>query len=85
MTHDDGTLLDLYLCCPCHCTCYDKYTHTHLYVGDDEISCSALHSHEVYLSENKLRLYYDRTRDIPDMARSGIESIRYDEDVPRDV
>ena len=23
VTHDDGTHLDPYLCCPCHCTCYD--------------------------------------------------------------
>ena len=84
-THDDGTPSDPYLCCPCYCTCYDKYTHTHLYAGDDDISCNAPHSHETYLSENKLRLYWDRTRGIPDKARSGIESICYGKDIPNNV
>ena len=84
-THDDGTPSDPYLCCLCHCTSYDKYTHTHLYAGDNAISCKTLHSHDIYLSENKLRLYWDRTRNIPDKARSGIESIRYGEEVPDNV
>ena len=73
------------VCCPCHCTCYDKYTHIHLYTCDDDISCNALHSHEIYLSENKPRLYWDRTHDIPDKARSGIESICYGKDVSDNV
>lgn len=83
--HDDGTSLDPYLCYPHYCTCYDKYTHSHLYAGEDDISCNAPHSHEVYLSESKLRLYWDRTRDLPDKVKSGIESIRFGKDVPKDV
>ena len=83
--HDDSTPLNSHLCCPHHCTCYDKYTHSHQYVGDDDISCNTPHSHEVYLSESKLRLYWDRTHNLPDKAKSGIESIRFGKDVPKDV
>ena len=84
-THADGTPLVMYLSCPGHCTYYDMYTHTHLYAGADEILCNAPHSHEAHLSENKLHLYWDRTRDIPDKAKSGIEAIRFGKDVPKDA
>ena len=32
----------------------------------------SMHSHESHLAENKLRLYWDRVRDLPVKAKKGI-------------
>ena len=41
--------------------------------------------HEVYLSENKLRLCWDRVRDLPSKKKGGIEAIRFGSDVPKKI
>ena len=46
---------------------------------------SHIPSHECYLAENKLHLYWDRMKDLPDKVKGGIEVIRYGENVPHDV
>ena len=45
----------------------------------------SMHSHESHLAENKLRLYWDRVRDLPVKAKKGIEGIRYSPDTPEKV
>ena len=40
---------------------------------------------EAFLSELKLRLYWDRVRDLPEKVKGGIEAIRYSEDAPQNV
>ena len=46
---------------------------------------SGLIDQEIFLSENKLRLYWDRISDLPDKVKGGIEVIRYQPDTPSDV
>jgi hypothetical protein len=41
--------------------------------------------HEIYLSEKKLRLYWDCIRDLPEKEKGGIEVIRYHPDTTPDV
>jgi hypothetical protein len=41
--------------------------------------------HEINLSEKKLRLYWDRIRDLPEKEKGGIEVIQYHPDIPPDV
>jgi hypothetical protein len=40
---------------------------------------------EVNLSETKLRLYWDRVKDLPDKKKGGLEAMRFDADTPKDV
>ena len=92
-THDDGTTDTPYHCCSSHCTCFDKYTSFPLHADDEGVTASTGHSlnhphvpgHESYLAETKLRLYWDRIRDLPDKVKGGIEVIRFGENVPPDV
>ena len=40
---------------------------------------------EGFPSESKIRLYWDRVRDLPEKVKGGIEAIRYSEDAPQNV
>ena len=93
-THDDGTTECPYYCCSNHCTCFDHYTGAHLHADGYEVSVSTgppplsptiPGAQEVYLSESKLRVYWDRVRDIPKKVKGGIEVIRYGPNVPMGV
>ena len=92
-THNDGTTDNPYRCCSNHCTCFCEYTSDPLYADEGGVAISTGYSpfqphvpgHECYLAENKLRLYWDRMKDLPDKVKGGIEVIRYGENVPRDV
>ena len=79
-THNDGSQEHEYMCCRHHCTCYDSYTGEHMHANN--INNVTLGNgpvdHEINLSEKKLRLYWDRTRDIPAKAVLTLSNIRYD-------
>ena len=85
-THNDGTDSNEYLCCGEHCTCYDKYTSEHILMDTIDVSVGFNPlNQEAFLSESKLRLYWDRVRDLPEKVKGGIEAIRYSEDAPQNV
>lgn len=85
-TNNDGTDNAEFHCCSDHCSIYDSYTSEHLFSASPykPISFDMAH-HEVYLSENKLCLYWDRVCDLPSKRKGGIEAIRFGSDVPERV
>ena len=93
-THNDGMTDVPFLCCSNHCMCFDKYTGAHIHADEYDVSVSTDPNpsspsipgdHEVYLSESKLRVYWDRVRDIKSKVKDGIEVIRFGKNVPEAV
>ena len=63
--------------CSAHCTCFNH---------DAKCFTSAPSpTDECFLGAHKLRLFWERTRDIPETKAAGIEAIGFDDRVPPEV
>ena len=74
--YNDGTDNAEFHCCSDHCTLYNSYTLEYLFSASPyQPQSFDMAHHEVHLSENKLRLYWDHVRDPPSKENGGIEAI----------
>ena len=79
-THTEHHKSGSYRACSGHCTCINHLTGDHMSAPlhpDDEQQCF-MHAH-------KLRLYWERTRDLPDKVHGTVESIDIDDRCPPEV
>lgn len=84
--YNDGTDNTQFHCFSDHCTLYDSYTLKYLFLACpyEPLSFDMVH-HEIHLSKNKLRLYWDRVCNPISKEKGGIEAIWFGSDIPKKI